>query len=376
MNDTALARPTGPLRANDTIGIIGGGQLGRLLAMAAAKLGFRTVVLEPQEACPAAQVCNGQIVAAYDDEKALHALSEACDVVTYEFENVPLDAAQWLETSLPLFPPSKALAISQDRLEEKRALQEMGMDVARFRAVRTVDDLVQGLEMFTQGVLKTCRFGYDGKGQHVFCGDFDRREGSLHGVLESLIPEGSKAAEYGCVLEELVPFEKEFSIIGTRGLDGVVQCYPPGVNMHEDGILRRSSAGASLVDEALAAKGQQQVEQLLHGLDYVGTVGVEFFAVGGNCLVNEIAPRVHNTGHWTVEACATSQFEQHIRAIAGLPLGSVSMLYRGCEMENLLGEESGAALDFLQDPHVHLTLYGKAEARPGRKMGHITRVFV
>ncbi|MEM9732820.1 MAG: 5-(carboxyamino)imidazole ribonucleotide synthase [Pseudomonadota bacterium] len=375
MTDPSPAQVAKRLKPNDTIGIIGGGQLGRLLAMAAAKLGFRTIVLEPHKDCPAAQVCNDQIVAAYDDEEALHALCEACQVVTYEFENVPLDAARWLENRVPLFPPAKALAMSQDRLEEKRGLQDMGMDVARFCAVRSVEELAQGLQDFGQGVLKTCRFGYDGKGQHVFRGDFDTSQRVLAAVLDSLIPQGSKAAEYGCVLEELVPFDREFSIIGTRGQDGAVQCYPAAVNVHENGILRSSSVGQSILDDGLAANGQRQVEQLLHGLNYVGTVGVEFFAVGDTCLVNEMAPRVHNTGHWTVEACGTSQFEQHIRAIAGLPLGSVDLLCELCEMENLLGDESDGAFDFLQDPHVYVTLYGKVEARAGRKMGHITRLY-
>lgn len=373
---SAVAKLDGPLGANATIGIIGGGQLGRMLAVAAAKLGFRTMVLEPQEGCPAAQVCNAQIVAAYDDEAGLKQLAEACDVITYEFENVPLKAAEWLATRVPLFPPAGALAMSQDRLAEKLTLQQMGMRVANFRAVHTVEDLTQGLETFDQAVLKTCRFGYDGKGQHVFSGEVDRSEGSLAGVLDSLIPEGSPAWPHGCVLEEFVPFEQEFSIIGTRAQDGSIVCYDPAVNVHEDGILRRSAAGAANLDEDLASKGREQVERLLEGLDYVGTVGVEFFAVGDDCLVNEIAPRVHNTGHWTVEACTTSQFEQHIRAITGLPLGDATLLFKGCEMENLLGAEADNGLAFIQDPLVHLTLYGKAEARPGRKMGHMTRLFV
>jgi len=361
-----LAKPLSP---NATIGIIGGGQLGRMLASSAAKLGFRTIVLEPQEDCPAAQLCNRQITAAYDDEAALTELVEVCDVITYEFENVPLSAAHYIENRCPLYPPSQALRVSQDRLAEKRFLEGHGVPVATFHPVASASDLAEGLEMLGNGVLKTCRFGYDGKGQHVFRAGDNTSDKTLKSVLEATGASGDGTL---WVLERLVAFEREFSIIAARSQEHTITLFDAAQNAHENGILRRSSVPTDVPAEHLKT-AIAQVETILTALDYVGVIGVEFFDTAEGVLVNEIAPRVHNTGHWTAEVCATSQFDQHIRAISGLPLGSPDR-FTDCEMINLLGDEADEIAGYLENAATQVTLYGKLEARPGRKMGHLTRL--
>lgn len=357
-----LKKLSAALKPNATIGIVGGGQLGRMLASSAARLGYRTIVLEPGQDCPAAQMCNRHIVAAYDDETALAELAAQCDVVTYEFENVPMDAARVLETSVPLYPPAKALAVSQDRLIEKTFLSDADIDVAPFHNVENEADLAAALSEFDGGVLKTRRFGYDGKGQHVFQNDDQTELGS---VLASL-------GEGPFVLEQRVAFVSEFSVIAARGIDGSVVAYDPATNTHDNGILRRSVVPAVLT-ESMAQEAQDISGRLLDALDYVGVIGVEFFETGAGLLVNEFAPRVHNSGHWTREACTVSQFEQHIRAVAGLPLGSPERSH-DCEMLNLLGHEADDLADLLAIKTAQVTLYGKAEARAGRKMGHVTHL--
>ena len=353
-----------PLPAGATIGIIGGGQLGRMLAMAAARLSYRTLVLEPQANCPAAQVANGQIVAAYDDAAALAELASACDVVTYEFENVPVAAALGLAASVAVFPPPRALEVSQDRLAEKRFLNDAGIATARFAAVDGDADLAAALADFGgSGVLKTRRMGYDGKGQRVFRdagpADADGAHAALGGVP--------------LILEEFVPFEREISIIAARGRDGAIVAYDPAENVHREGILRSSTVPAS-ISPATADAARAAAAAILAALDYVGVIGVEFFVLpGGELVVNEIAPRVHNSGHWTEAACAVSQFEAHIRAVAGLPLGDTAR-HSACVMENLIGDEVLRAPRLLAEPGLVLHLYGKADARPGRKMGHFTRL--
>lgn len=359
-----------PLKPNATIGIVGGGQLGRMLAQSAATLGFRTIVLEPGRDCPAAQVCNRQIVADYDDKAALAELVQTSDVVTYEFENVPLVAADYLAQKLPLYPPARALEVAQDRIVEKTFLQDNGIEVASFRDVQNVDDLRAALAAFGQGVLKTRRFGYDGKGQHVFRKGDATDDATLAGILSAI----GSGNGYGHVLEDLIAFNSEFSVIGARDVAGRIKFFEAATNIHEGGILRRSSVPASLPGKAVELQARERVRTILEALDYVGVIGVEFFLVGNGSLVNEIAPRVHNTGHWTAEACATGQFEQHIRAISGLPLGDTKMLVKSCGMENLLGFEADDIAPLLADSTAHVTLYGKAEARAGRKMGHVTRL--
>ncbi|NWJ24190.1 5-(carboxyamino)imidazole ribonucleotide synthase [Rhizobium sp. RM] len=347
---------------NLTIGIIGGGQLGRMLAMAAARLNFRTIVLEPQADCPAAQVCNDQIVAAYDDEKALAKLGSLCDVVTYEFENVPVSAAERLAASVPVYPPAKALSASQDRLTEKRFLNDCGIPTAGFRAVDSQTELESALAEFGgKGVLKTRRMGYDGKGQRLFKGGED-----LTGAFDALggVP---------LILESFVAFEREVSIIAARFKDGTVTCYDPAENVHLNGILHTSTIPANLSDAAKMT-AVQSAEKLLAALDYVGVIGIEFFVLpDGSLVANEMAPRVHNTGHWTEAACVISQFEQHIRAVAGLAPGSTGR-HSDCVMTNLIGDDVNDVPRWLSEKDCLVHLYGKTEARPGRKMGHVTQL--
>ena len=277
-----------------------------MLAMAAARLGYRTIILDPQPDCPAAQVANRQIVAAYDDPAALAELARDSAVVTYEFENVPVGAATVLNASVPVYPPPRALEVSQDRLAEKRFLNDTGISTADFYPVDNDADLAAALQAFEgNGVLKTRRMGYDGKGQRVF------RNAQAGGI------DGTFAAMGGVplILESFVAFEREISVIAVRGIDGALAAYDPAENVHRDGILHTSTVPAGISTETAEA-ARKSAFAILEALDYVGVIGVEFFVLAdGSLLVNEIAPRVHNSGHWTEAACAVSQFEQHIRAI-------------------------------------------------------------
>jgi 5-(carboxyamino)imidazole ribonucleotide synthase len=352
-----------PLPPGATIGIIGGGQLGRMLAMAAARLSYRTVILEPQADCPASQVANRQIVAPYDDAEALAELARSCAVVTYEFENVPVDAAASLAARVPVLPPPRALEVSQDRLAEKRFLNGIGLRTAPFFTVDSDADLAAALDATGgTGILKTRRMGYDGKGQRVF------RNASARDA------EGVFAAMGGVplILEGFVRFGREISVIAARDRAGNCTCYDPAENVHENGILRRSTVPAASAG-AMQAAARDAAVAILRRLDYVGVLGVEFFDADDGLVVNEIAPRVHNSGHWTEAACAVSQFEQHIRAIAGLPLGDTAR-HSDALMENLIGDEVAGTPALAAEPGVVIHLYGKAEARPGRKMGHFTRL--
>ncbi|MFD2057141.1 5-(carboxyamino)imidazole ribonucleotide synthase [Mesorhizobium calcicola] len=352
------------LPAGSTIGIIGGGQLGRMLAMAAARLGYRTVVLEPQADCPAAQVANRQITAAYDDPAALAELAAASSVITYEFENVPVAAANALAAKVPVHPPARALDVAQDRVSEKTFLNGIGIATADFRPVDNDNELTAALKAFGgSGILKTRRMGYDGKGQRVFR---NMEAGGFAGTCEAM-------GNVPLMLESFVPFEREISVIAARGLDGAVAAYDPAENVHRNGILHTSTLPAAIVPETAAA-AQAAASKILSALDYVGVIGVEFFVLADDSLLaNEIAPRVHNSGHWTEAACSVSQFEQHIRAVAGLPLGDPKRHF-DCVMENLIGDDVLRVPALLAEPDLMLHLYGKAEARPGRKMGHFTRI--
>lgn len=351
-----------PLAPGATIGIVGGGQLGRMLAMAAARLGYRTVVLEPQADCPAAQLCHQHIVAAYDDEAALADLAARCDVVTYEFENVPLAAARALSSKVRLHPPARALEVAQDRLTEKNFLNGIGISTAAFRPVDNVDMARAALaDLGGEAILKTRRLGYDGKGQARLSPESDA--GAAFNDLGG-VPQ---------IMEALVNFDCEISVVAARDEAGRLAAFEPARNVHRDGILHSSTlpSGAALATEGAA---REAAFAILEALDYVGVIGVEFFVMAdGTVLVNEIAPRVHNSGHWTEAACATSQFEQHIRAICGLPLGSTAR-HSDCVMENLIGDDVGRTEGLLAEPGVLVHLYGKAEARAGRKMGHFTRL--
>ncbi|TCT40240.1 5-(carboxyamino)imidazole ribonucleotide synthase [Martelella mediterranea] len=344
-----------------TVGIIGGGQLGRMLAMAAARLSIRTIILEPQEGCPAAQVANDHIIAAYDDAEALRELAEKADIITYEFENVPEESAARLAAKRPVFPPPRALSVSQDRLTEKTFLNDNGIPTAGFRAVDTVEALEAALADFGgRGVLKTRRFGYDGKGQWVFAGEGNNAEAAFEAL------NGAPA-----ILEEWIAFEREISVIAARGPDGGFVCFDPAENVHRDGILRTSTVPGN-ISPALADEAKSAASKLMNGLGYVGVCGVEFF-VGkdGALLANEFAPRVHNSGHWSEGACVISQFEQHIRAICGLPLID-PVRHSDCVMHNLIGDDMDRISEWMTHPGALVHLYGKAETRPGRKMGHVT----
>lgn len=354
---------TPPLPPGSTIGILGGGQLGRMLSQAAARLGFNVVILDPEENCPAGRVSQGQLVAAYDDPTALTVLGRVAQAVTFEFENVPAASVERLvEGGATVSPGPKALAVAQDRVEEKTFLNGVGATTVDFVPVDSLDDLVAGLgKLGLPALLKTRREGYDGKGQ-VWVRAASEAADAWNAI-------GGRPA----VLEAKAAFVRELSVIAARGRDGSIAVYPLGENVHEGGVLRTTVAPAT-VDDGTAARAVEIAEAILNGLDYVGVLGVELFDLGGGELrVNEIAPRVHNTGHWTQDGCACDQFEQHIRAIAGWPLGPTAAHAR-VEMTNLLGDEVDRWRELSAAPDARLHLYGKAEARPGRKMGHVNRV--
>jgi 5-(carboxyamino)imidazole ribonucleotide synthase len=352
---------TNPLPLGATIGILGGGQLGRMLALAAARLGFKTHIYSPDPQSPAFEVTPHLTIAAYDDEAALAAFAAAVDVATYEFENVPAATAEFLAARKPLRPDAGALAISQDRLAEKSFIAALGIPVTPHRPIRAVSDLAPALaDLGAPAILKTTRLGYDGKGQ--------RRIASLADAEAAF----AALAPLPLVLEAFVPFTAEISVVLARGLDGSTAAFDPAQNVHREGILRTSSVPA-IVSAATAQAAQAHATDIANALDYVGVLGVEFFALAdGSLLVNEIAPRVHNSGHWTEAVCVTDQFEQHIRAIAGWPLGDPTRL-ADVVMENLIGDEI-AAIPARLGPGIRPQAYGKAESRPGRKMGHLNTV--
>lgn len=353
------------LPPGSSIGILGGGQLGRMLALAAAKLGFDVHVFTPEMDSPAARVAAHTIIADYDDLEALQAFASICDVITYEFENVPsraLDILAALPGAPPVRPGRRALETSQDRLAEKRFLQSLGLPCAPFAPVESLGDLQAALAALgTPAILKTRRFGYDGKGQV-------RLSSPAEAPAAWAALAGAPA-----VLEGFVQFSREISVIAARGLDGALAAYTPGENRHEAGILRQTRVPATLsAAEEAAARGA--AEKMLGALDYIGVMGVEFFVTPAGLLINEFAPRVHNSGHWTQNGCATDQFEQHIRAITGWPLGDTGR-FADVVMENLIGAEVDRALAEAQSPGTALHLYGKGEARAGRKMGHLNRAY-
>ncbi|WP_439514658.1 5-(carboxyamino)imidazole ribonucleotide synthase [Oceanibaculum nanhaiense] len=345
-----------------TIGMLGGGQLGRMAALAAANLGYKVHVLTPERDSPAAQVSAATTIADYTDRAALEAFAASVDVVTYEFENVPVEAAELLAEKVPVRPGAEALRVAQDRLREKEFAANLGIGTAPFRAVGAADELASALAAIgTPAVLKTRRMGYDGKGQTK--------------ILPDTAPDGAWAAIGGqpAILEGFVSFSMEISVIVARGLDGQTLCYPPVENRHVNHILDTTIVPAP-IPASLAAEAEEIARKMAEALDLVGLLAVELFVTGdGRVLMNEIAPRPHNSGHWTMDACVTSQFEQQIRAVCGLPLGSVER-YGDAEMKNLIGDEANGWLDILRDPTARLHLYGKAEARPGRKMGHVNRI--
>ena len=348
-----------------TIGILGGGQLGRMLALAAARLGFKCHVLCPDPRSPAFDVVRRVTEADYLDMAALDRFASDVDVVTYEFENVPAETATFLSARKPVLPDPKVLATTQDRFVEKQFVQSLGIGTAKFAAVDSGEALATALAAIGKpAVLKTRRFGYDGKGQMMI------RDRADPAMFEEL---GGQAQ----ILEAFVPFWREISVVAARGQDGRVVTFDVTENEHQDHILKTSRVPAG-VTPAVAAEARRIAETIAEAFGYVGVLAVEMFVVrdgdGYAVLVNEIAPRVHNSGHWTIDGASVSQFEQHIRAVAGLPLG-VPVRRGRIEMINLLGADVEDAPRYLAEPDTAVHLYGKTGVRPGRKMGHVTRVF-
>jgi 5-(carboxyamino)imidazole ribonucleotide synthase len=339
------------------VGIVGGGQLGRMLALAGYPLGIRCTTLDPGTATPAAEVAPS-LVGAYDDRDALARLADGVDVITYEFENVPVDAMRWIRARAPVYPPPEALEMAQDRLHEKQLFESVGLAVPSYASVDSHGGLLRALDAVgTPAVLKTRRLGYDGKGQVV--------------IHDPVLAEDAWRAvgEVPSILEAFVAFDREVSVIAARGRDGAVACYPVVQNRHRDGILRLTLAPAPDLSAALQATAAAHIHAVMTRLEYVGVLALELFQVGEQLLGNEMAPRVHNSGHWTIEGAETSQFEQHLRAVTGLPLGSVGASGPSA-MVNLIAQEPDAAA-VAAIPGAHLHRYGKAP-RPGRKLGHIT----
>ena len=350
-----------PLPTGATIGILGGGQLGRMLSVAASRLGFRTVIFEPGGDCPAAHVANYHLQASYEDEDALRRFAESVDVITYEFENIPTSALDLLESLKPIHPNREALRVSQDRLTEKTFLTGLGLATAPFADVPDAAALDAALETIgAPAILKTRRFGYDGKGQ--------ARLKSADDAAEALADMNGAPA----ILEGFVDFSKEISVIAARSQDGQVSAFDPGENVHEGGILRTTTVPAE-VPSRLMTDAVLLAGRILNALDYVGVMGVELFVTPKGLIVNEIAPRVHNSGHWTQNGCLVDQFEQHIRAVAGWPLANGER-HSDIVMENLIGDDMDRLPGLMADPAVALHLYGKAEVKPGRKMGHVNRL--
>ena len=346
-----------PLPQGANIGILGGGQLGRMLAVAASRLGLKAHIFEPGANPPAGQVADQVTTASYDDEAALHRFAQSVDVITYEFENIPTSALDILEQISPIRPGRRALAISQDRLSEKEFLTGLGLKVAPYANVTSAAEAEAAAQSIgTPSILKTRRMGYDGKGQVRLknVSDMEQAWQAMQGAPS--------------VLEGFINFSHEVSVIAARASDGQVACYDPGENVHREGILHSTTVPASLsaaqrMDAVLLAG------QILNALDYVGVMGVELFVTAGGLIVNEIAPRVHNSGHWTQNGCDICQFEQHIRAVAGWPLGDGSR-HSDIRMENLIGADMDRVPE-LRKTNAALHLYGKSEVKPGRKMGHV-----
>lgn len=353
------------LAPGSTIGILGGGQLGRMLALAAARLGLRTHVLAPEADSPAFDVAAAATIAEYGDLDALSRFAASVDIVTYEFENVPVESVRFLERTMTVRPGALALEVAQDRLAEKRLARSLGARTADFHEVQGFDDLTAGVEAIGYpSILKTTRLGYDGKGQAKLlgAGDLRRAFSMLNGAAG--------------ILEAFVPFRCEVSVVATRGRDGAFAAFAPTENEHRNHILHRSCVPAALTPAA-AEDAVGIAQRIGEALDYVGTFAVEFFVIdtpaGEGVVVNEIAPRVHNSGHWTMDCAVTCQFEQHIRAVAGWPLGETASL-GPAEMINLVGQDAEGWMDALRDPRARLHLYGKREIREGRKMGHVNRL--
>ena len=346
----------------ETIGILGGGQLGRMIAMAAAQLGYRCHIYAPEADSSAAEVCGAFTCASWDDAEAMSRFAADCAVVTYEFENVPVAPLEGIAL-VPVLAHPRALEVAQDRLAEKVFVSGLGGRPAPFAKVDNDADLKAAIERIgTPGILKTRRDGYDGKGQWRIMQPADVAKLDL--PTTPLIYEG------------FVDFRAEFSVLLCRGADGDIRFWDTPENVHKGGILDTSTVPGSALVQGEVAEARALATRIAEALDYVGVLTLEFFATEDGPVFNEMAPRVHNSGHWTIEGAITSQFENHVRAICGLPLGDTGLAAKGVVMNNLIGDDAHDWAEILSDPANHLHLYGKAAARPGRKMGHVTRLIL
>ena len=352
------------LPPGSTIGILGGGQLGRMLAVAATQLGYRCHIFAPPGDNVACDVAATFTVAEYNDLAALNAFASACDVVTFEFENVPVPPLQSITGIVPVYPPLKALEVAQDRAAEKEFVRALGGRTANFAVAQDEAALPAAIEAVgIPCILKTIRMGYDGKGQARITAQSD-----ITGAWE-------QTGGLPLIAEAMVAFDAEFSVILVRSQDGEIRFWDSSRNLHVGGILATSTLPSGPLVESQQQAARDMAASVASALNYVGVFTAEFFASAQGPLFNEIAPRVHNSGHWTIEGAATSQFENHIRAICGLPLGATETVAERVEMENLIGDDGDRFEQILADPAAHLHLYGKAEARPGRKIGHVTRLY-
>jgi 5-(carboxyamino)imidazole ribonucleotide synthase len=350
------------LKPNSTIGILGGGQLGRMLAISAADMGYKIITLTPKngEEAPAAQVSNEVIYAEYEDIEALKNFADKCDVVSFEFENIPASSVEFLEKITKVRPNSSAIYLTQHRLRERNFLKHNNFPTHRFWEIETFENIEKAFsENLEKAVLKTASFGYDGKGQKII----------NKGENYQKIWEECKFGK--AVLEEFVPFKLEISVVLARSVSGDIEVFPIGQNIHRNGILKTSIIPANISD-SVKNNAINIAKNIADKLQYIGVMGVEFFVLeNGEILVNEIAPRVHNSGHWTMDGCNISQFTQHIRAICGMNLIKAEMLYKKVEMENLIGEEIFDIEKHLKNNQARLHIYGKQTAKEGRKMGHV-----
>lgn len=346
-----------------TIGILGDGQLGRMMALAAAEMGYKTHIYGQDGSGPASQVCTTMTVAAYDNKEALRKFADSVDAVTLEFENIPTATVTFLEPLVPVRPGRRVLEIAQDRHIEKSFINSLGVPTAPFANVESLSELRKAVQRIgTPSILKTRKFGYDGKGQFKLTS------------ATQIDQAWEEIGEQPAVLEGFIPFELEISVLVARGVNGDIESYVPVENRHKNHILDITLAPAAIL-KTVSDHAMKQARKIAEQLDLVGLIAVEMFVAGdGDVLVNEIAPRPHNSGHWTIEACMTSQFKQSIRAAAGLPLGSAAH-HSNAVMRNLIGDDANHWQEILKHPEMSLHLYGKAEARDGRKMGHVTRLF-
>ena len=344
-----------------TLGILGGGQLGQMSAIAAKKLGLKTVIFTPEENSPASLVADETIIGAYEDEDTLSRFAQKVDVISYEFENIPVKTVEYLKTLKPVYPDTALLDVSQDRIKEKSFLNEIGIPTAKWSPAQTVSDVENTLKEWNtaQCIIKTARFGYDGKGQAFITDDDDitQRWNSLNSDH--------------IIIEQVINFKCEISVIIARDLQGNTACFDPGLNEHKNHILHKTTVPAPIPD-TLKEQAINMAETLAHKVNLVGVLGLELFVTEDHeLLANEIAPRTHNSGHWTIDACECSQFEQHVRAVCGLPLGNPAR-HANATMINLIGEDITHTNQYKDNPNAHIHNYGKTEIKPGRKMGHVT----